>query len=85
MRAPVWIYAVPDATYALVRGHVGRWLKDHVPAYRSNMNSGWWLRSERVSDVVANLELDGYRVVVRRHAAPPHIPDTNTEFERVVA
>ncbi len=72
-----WIYAVPGEKYALVRGHVGGWFRSrNIPAYRVNMNGGWWLRSERVSDVVALLEHDAYRVNLRPHSAPPYVPPT---------
>lgn len=71
----VWVYAVPGEKYALIRGHVGQWLKDsRFSAYRSAMHNGWHVRSERVSDLAANLEFSGRRVHVRRHSAPPYAP-----------
>ena len=76
----VWVYAEPGAKYALLRGHVGPWLKDSAfSGYRSNMDNGWWVRSERISDVVANLEIDGRRVHVRHHSAPPYVPPIREE------
>jgi len=71
----VYVYAIPNAKYALVRGHVGWWLRERrIPALRSNMHNGWWIRSERVNDVVALLEMSGMDVAYRRHAAPRHVP-----------
>ncbi len=72
---PAYVYAVPGERYALLRGYAGFWCKDNrVPAYRSNMRNGWWLRSERVADVVAGMELAGISVSYSTIGAPRHVP-----------
>lgn len=75
MRLSAYIYAVPSETYALVRGpRVGRWFRDQrIPAMRSPSNNGYWLRQERVPDVVARMEHDGVRVHLYDHGAPRHV------------
>ena len=75
MTNTVFIYALPGEKFALVRGHVGGWFRERrIPAYRSNVHNGWWIRQERVNDVVAALETSGMDVTYRRHAAPRHVP-----------
>ncbi len=71
----VYVYAIPGEKFALVRGRVGGWFREwRIPAYRSNMHGGWWLRQERVDDVMALLEMSGRNVTYRRHIAPRHVP-----------
>jgi hypothetical protein len=66
MTGVVWIIAV-DGRNTLLRGPIREWLKAKgVPALWSTRRRGWWVRSERVADVVAQLERDRY--VVRRSA-----------------
>ncbi len=80
----VYIYAIPGETYALVRGHVGGWFRERrIPALRSNMHNGWWIRQERVADVVALLERSGIGVTYGRHAAPRHVPPPLPAEEQV--
>lgn len=50
-----------------IKGSVKDWLaKNGIPALWSPTNRGWWLRNERVADVVALAERQG--LIVR--AAP---------------
>lgn len=80
----VYIYAIPGERYALVRGHVGGWFRDRrIPALRSSMHNGWWLRQERVDDVMALLEWSGMGVTYRRHPAPRHVPPPLPAEEQV--
>lgn len=80
----VYVYALPNAKYALVRGHVGGWFRERrIPALRSNMHNGWWIRQERVADVVALLETSGRDVTYRRHAGPRHVPAPLPAEEKV--
>ncbi|MDQ2782720.1 MAG: hypothetical protein M3Y26_09345 [Actinomycetota bacterium] len=58
-----YVYAIPGNTYALCRGRLGGWFRSHgIPAYRSNVHNGWWVRAERVDDVVALMQDDGLLV-----------------------
>jgi hypothetical protein len=78
----VWVYAVPGERYALVRGRVGKWFAgNRIPALRSPRQAGYRIRHERVADVVAQLEVSGYRVAVRHHMAPPHTPSDDYDGE----
>ena len=64
MRASVR-YACGDR-YALVRGVPGWWLaREKVPALRSPMHRGFWVRHERVSDLLARMESVGALVTYR--------------------
>ncbi len=80
----VYVYAIPGEKYALVRGYVGGWFRDRrIPALRSNMHNGWWLRQERVADVIALLERSGMVVTYGRHPAPRHVPPPLPAEEQV--
>jgi hypothetical protein len=80
----VYIYADPGERYALVRGYVGGWFRERrIPAYRSNMQNGWWIRQERVDDIVAALETSGRNVTYRRHPAPRYVPPPLPAEEQV--
>ena len=71
----VYIYLVPGEKYALVRGHVGGWFRDQrIPAYRSNMNGGWWIRQERVNDVMARMDVSGLVCRFSDRPAPAYVP-----------
>lgn len=85
MTNTVYIYEPPgEKNHVLVRGHVGGWFRDRrIPAYRSNLHNGWWLRSEQVADVMVLLEMSGMNVAYRRHAAPRHVPRPLTAEEQV--
>lgn len=76
-----YIYAVPGDTYALVRGPgIGGWFRSRrIPAMRTAMHNGYWLRQERVSDVTALMELVGINVVVTDHKAPRYVPPALTD------
>lgn len=68
-RRPVYLYEAEGA-HVLVRGPVRDFLRDNrVPARRSPMDRGWWVRRERVPDLVALLEVAGY--VVRPRGVRP--------------
>lgn len=61
-RRPVYLFEAEGA-YVLLRGPVRDFLRDNgVPARRSPMDRGWWVRRERVPDLVALLEVAGYAV-----------------------
>lgn len=79
----VHVYAVPGETYALVRGvGAGRWFRAQgIPALRSPVNNGYWLRAERVADVMALLERDFVIVRFSPHAAPRHVPEAADDME----
>ncbi len=71
----VFIYAGESERYALVRGYVGGWFRDHrIPAYRSNMHGGWWLRQERVDDVMARMDVSGLVCRFSDRPAPAYVP-----------
>jgi hypothetical protein len=78
----IYVYAVPGERWALIRGHVGRWLRDRrIPALRSPVNNGYWLWHERVPDVVALLEDEGHWVTFTAHTAPRHVPSDDSDLE----
>lgn len=61
----VAIYRTDSPAYRLFRGPLKRWFVDHgVPALYTPRHRGWQVREERVRDVVAHLEAEGYRVQV---------------------
>lgn len=69
--ATMRVYAVPGETYALLRGPLRDWLKDrHIPAMHSRMRRGWHVRSERIPDLVAEAQVDGWGVIFSSEAAP---------------
>jgi len=71
----VYIYALPGERHALVRGNVGGWFRDRrIPALRTNLHSGWWLRQERVPDVMASLSISGYATRYAERRAPAYVP-----------
>lgn len=76
MTGVVYVYSSPAvARYALLRGGIGHWLKEaHIPALRTAMHGGYWLRSERVSDVMARMDRAGYLVRYIDGTAPPYVP-----------
>jgi len=81
----VYIYAVPGERYALVRGNVGGWFRArHIPALRTNLHGGWWLRQERVADVMAALSLNGYATHYAERRAPAYQPSV-TRLDEVAA
>ena len=70
-----FVYAVPGDRHALIRGVGGFWCRDNrVPAYRTNIHNGWWVRSERVANVVAGMENSGIVVTYSTSSAPRHQP-----------
>jgi hypothetical protein len=79
----VFMYSTPSSTrYVLVRGHVGRWFKDRrIPALRSPMDGGFWLRKERASQVLAELDFCGYAVRWVDGEAPPYVPPEMVDLE----
>jgi len=80
----VYIYAIPDEKYALVRGHVGGWFRGRrIPAYRSNLHGGWWLRQERVADVMARMDVSGLVCRFSDRPAPAYIPPPLPAEEQV--
>jgi hypothetical protein len=54
-----------DGNYTLVKGNVRTWLADNrIPALWSPMNHGWWVRTERIPDLLAAAEVEGLIVKV---------------------
>ncbi len=74
----VFVYDVPEEeTFVLVRGQVGGWFRGRrIPAYRTNINNGWWLRRDRLDDVLADMELSGIYVRYTHGRAPRYVPPT---------
>ena len=71
----VYCYAVPEETHALFRGPVSGWFRDRcIPAYRSNIENGWWLRQERLDDVLPRMESSGLSVRFSAGRAPRYVP-----------
>lgn len=60
----LYVYGMPEnVRYTLVRGHLREWLKDSaIPAMWSPARKGWLIRTDRIGDVLARAELDGYDV-----------------------
>ena len=67
----VYVYGCDGDRFALVRGNARDWLAGHVPARRDNIAAGWWVTRERVSDMLAALEREGYAVAYRDGMPPP--------------
>jgi hypothetical protein len=64
------VYAVPGDRYALVRAAAKDWLRDNrIPAMRSNIDRGYSVRQDRLSDLLARAERDGWQVHL--HAGRP--------------
>lgn len=82
-----FIYAVEGETYALVRGPgVGGWFRSRgIPAMRSNVHNGYWLRQERIADVTALMELDGINAAFSDHKAPRYVPPPLIKESEVAA
>jgi hypothetical protein len=54
-----------EGNYTLCKGSVRTWLADNrTPALWSPLNRGWWVRSERIPDLLAMAEVDGLIVKV---------------------
>lgn len=61
-----YFYYTEGDRYALARGWLRDWLKVHgIPAMYSASRKGWWIHRDRFPDVVAQLEHDGYAVLVK--------------------
>jgi hypothetical protein len=60
----VYIYGQrSNPRYTLVRGMIRGWLIERqIPAMWSPMHKGWHVRTERVGDLIAQAELDGFEV-----------------------
>lgn len=63
----LFVYQQPDSPrYALVKGAARNFLRDNrIPAMYSASLHGWHVRAERVSDLIARAEVDGFRVYVK--------------------
>lgn len=71
----VYVYAVDGETYALCRGHLGGWFRSRcIPAYRTNVHNGWFIRVERVDDILARMQQDGFLVRFARSRWPLWVP-----------
>jgi hypothetical protein len=72
----VYLYTTPSSErYVLARGHVGRWFRDRgIPALRSPMNGGYWIRKERADEVEAMLDRAGVLVRWIDGDPPPYVP-----------
>lgn len=76
-RRSSYVYAPPGARHALVRGPLGMRLRDM--GFRSlwcNVQRGWLVRSERVTDVLTAAEVAGEPVEFSQRPAPPPRPRT---------
>lgn len=63
----VYVYDGTDPRHVLMRGPLGGFLKAaRIPAMWSPRSRGWWVRRERVGDVLAQLAHDGYDVQSKR-------------------
>ena len=72
MKGHVAVWRTDSPTYALFRGPLQRWFVDHgIAALRTPRLRGWQVRSERVADVVAQLEAEDYAVRVYDKQARP--------------
>jgi hypothetical protein len=59
------VYAVPGERHALIRAGARQWLRDSgIPAMHSNVDRGFHVRQERVGDLLARAERDGWTVHV---------------------
>ncbi len=69
MNRRIYVYGLAEnLRYALVRGHLRDWLKaEGIPAMWSPPRKGWYVRTERVGDLMARAEIAGY--VVRMKGA----------------
>jgi len=57
------IYAAPGDPHALVRAPARDWLRiNGIPAMSSRIQRGYHVRQERVSDLLARAERDGWQV-----------------------
>ena len=63
MSGPTTVLVIGESDgrrYTLIKGSVKDWLgENRIPALWSPLNRGWWLRTERVADVVALAERQG--------------------------
>lgn len=63
------MYVYPDPqgdTYVIIRGPLRDWLiRRRQPAMYSPLIRGWWLRKDRLDEVLALAELDHLNVRVR--------------------
>lgn len=70
-----YVYQVTGERWALLRGPVGRWLRERrIPAMRTNIHNGWWIHVSRIADLMAELEVGGFLVRFSPHGAPAHCP-----------
>lgn len=73
-RMPVYVYEC-DGPHVLIRGNVRDWLKaNRIPAMRSAMRRGWWVRRDRLPDLLARLDAAGFAVRTRSKLAPMPAP-----------
>lgn len=63
MSSRLYVYDLPDSHYTLVRGRLRDWLTaQRIPALNSPRLRGWQVRTERVPDLLAKAEADGFEV-----------------------
>ncbi len=59
----LYVYGTDNLRYTLVRGHLREWLRDNgIPAMWSPLRKGWQVRTDRIGDLIARAELDGFDV-----------------------
>jgi hypothetical protein len=60
----IYVYGLREnVRYTLLRGQLGAWFKARgIPATRTPRLKGWCVRSERIGDVIALAESDGFEV-----------------------
>jgi hypothetical protein len=61
-----FVYGLPGGRNALVRGRLRDWfVSKGIPAQNVPRLKGWRVRVDRIGDVIALLEADGFRVQMK--------------------
>ena len=72
MASTISVWRSDSPAYRLVRGPIRRWLVDHhIPGLYTPRLRGYQVRAERIPDMVAMAEADGFRVVIQEREARP--------------
>lgn len=63
MSGRLYVYEMPGSHYTLLRGRLRDWLTaQRIPALNSPRLRGWQVRTERIADLLAQAEVDGFEV-----------------------
>ena len=66
----IYVYEMSSPRYVLVRGFIREWLKSRdLPAMYSARLKGWCVRKDRLGDVLARAEFDGFDVRLKGQVA----------------